>query len=63
VTTVTCARAEGSDATRGNAFPNALSNALSALEFHSIAAFFIFGGERREHDPQPRNGEISVMNQ
>ena len=43
--------------------PNALGNALSALEFHPIAAFFIFGSERREHDPQPRRGEISVMNQ
>jgi hypothetical protein len=43
--------------------PNALSNASSALEFHSIAAIFIFGSERRAHDPQLRHDEISVMNQ
>jgi hypothetical protein len=44
-------------------FPNALGNALSALEFHSIAAIFIFGNERPAHDPQSRHDEISVRNQ
>jgi hypothetical protein len=32
--------------------PNTLGNALSAPEFHSIAAIFIFGGRRRARHPQ-----------
>jgi len=47
-TTVTCARA--GDAIAATHFPNTLSNALSALEFHSIEAILIFC-TTRAHDP------------
>jgi hypothetical protein len=40
VTTVACAR--GADAIAATPSLNALSNALSALEFHSIEAILIF---------------------
>jgi hypothetical protein len=55
-------RARGADAITATPSPNALSNALSALEFHSIEVIFIFCTERA-HDPRLRQGEISVMNQ
>jgi hypothetical protein len=39
---VTCTRAKGIDAKQAARSPTTLGNVLSALEFHTIAAIFIF---------------------
>jgi hypothetical protein len=44
--------------------PTTLGNVLSALEFHTIAAIFIFeffGSSEDAHDWRLRHGEISAM--
>jgi hypothetical protein len=61
---VTCTRAKGTDAKQAARSPTTLGNVLSALEFHTIAAIFIFeffGSSEDAHDWRLRHGEISAM--